>query len=148
MNGYRKMISDRLPETWDMALRYLKCRQRWIDLIYKKNLAPLNTNCMCSKKENEKMKAEIVKDLYKMSFWRATNIDGLLAFDGDLYTYWTAVNSWITWFSKNMQYIDSNVSTAKKLDGANEEIIKSVIRRFAQPNDLVDFIYNYKYANS
>lgn len=103
---------------------------------------------MCSKKENEKRKAEKVRKLFIASFADATDLSRMLTYNDDEFTYWTAVNSWVIWFSKNMLAIDSAVIIDLKI-GGNEKSVKETIKRFASDDKLVEFIYKYKnYVNT
>ena len=54
MAGYKNALRDRMPEYMDIALRWCKAKNRYIDYIYERYI----------KKENPKRKLDTIKIMY------------------------------------------------------------------------------------
>lgn len=109
MNGYRKMISCNIPKAWDIALRWCKCRQRWIERVYSIGVAPYNSDVMHSKKQKEELKESYVKRICnpnKTSFRDTLELDRLLnPKDIVAYNAWMNIVEWVEWFRKILPFI-------------------------------------------
>ncbi len=91
MKGFKAMLSDRLPITWEMALLKCGAKLRWIDRVYEVHLRHLHKS----------IRAENVKfltggDAKSATFMETVDPDGLMfCDDNDQYRYWIAVRSWV-----------------------------------------------------
>ena len=114
MNGYRKMLSDNLPRTWDLALRWCKRKNMWIEYVYKVYIKPYNNNCMYSKSENKRRKTLAVKCIIgrKAKFRNSIKWNSFLinATEKKVKQYddWKKVVSWVEWFQKSHQYVENS----------------------------------------
>lgn len=154
MAGYKNALRDRMPEYMDIALRWCKAKNRYIDYIYERYI----------KKENPKRKLDTIKimyglkpamsigdlymmfketgkyrpltindikhapsDLFRITFAETFKGDSEINQDEDLRNYWNAVNSWVVWFKQNWIYIKSLYRNLNLL-GESEENIKEDIR--------------------
>lgn len=131
MTGYRKMISDRIPESWDMALRYCKCRQAWIDHIYNIHVRPLNNNVMKSRAENEKEKARRIRKLFEnKSFSSTINWNKLLQENLDEYNMWRNIDTWVSWFRSNTTYIVGSITVNYNLGVRGNDLASTIAEQF------------------
>ena len=147
MSGYRKLISDRIPATWDMALRWCKCRQRYIERIYNIGIRPLNTDVMHTRKQKDDLKLEYVNRTFntkKTKFVDTLELDRLFK-DKTLEDYysWKAIADWVDWFVKNIPYINNSISIDRNVGVPDEEIKQSLINKYKITEDLAKFIINY-----
>lgn len=121
------MISDNIPKTWDLALRYCKCRKLWVERIYDLHIRPYNSDWR-PLKERKRLKSIACKQYTGKTkddfgnyctFKDTTEIERILSKDKnkDLYEFWTTVNTWVMWFQKNLIYIEN------ALNGAEGDII-------------------------
>lgn len=151
MTGYKKMIRDRIPKTWDMALRYLKCKTKFIDYVYVIHVKKFNDNVMNTKKENNKSKEEIIKKVLNPTLYRfdeTIKLEKLLNYSSgqinhlkDEYFFWNKVNTWVKWFCKNVIYIQNFIEIEKDIENKTKDtIVKDVSLKFGIPHDLSEFI--------
>lgn len=145
MTGYRKLISDRIPIEWDMALRYVKCRGEFIERVYDRYVKPFNTNCMKSRKANKIEKERIIKRVLnhnEYSFLDAVAIDDFLHRNKlEKYKYWSAIDSWITWFENNWHNIYIYINTDEN-NTPNSVLEDKLIDKFNISSKLARFIIN------
>lgn len=108
MNGYRKAISDNIPQKWDMALRWCECRTTWIEHVY--------SFCIMSLSKN-KEKTDTVKILtgrmednlgVKHKFKDSIDWDNLSEEETEV---WEGVVEWVNWFTSNGALIDDNIKS-------------------------------------
>lgn len=143
MTGYRKMISDRIPATWDMALRWNQCRQAWIEYCYNTYLRPLNTNVMKSRKWNEAEKAKRVTEIcnVKKGFANSINLDRLLQENSEQYTYWKKIIDWVKWFCEKMPHISNSAKNSYNIEGLRKNALaESISKQYSINVDLSIFI--------
>lgn len=143
MNGFRKMISDNIPKTWDIALRWCKCRQYWIDTAYNIYVGRFNNDY---RKPNEikRLKAEAVKQLTHqqkingkhMKFEDTVNLGNLLIEDDGLYEYWKVISGWIKFFEKNYAYIKSSATIQMECKGSSVDEVAYYINRKYNLNNV------------
>lgn len=155
MNGYRKMISDNIPLTWDLGLRWCKCRLRWIEYVYVHYIKPYD-NDYRSKKEIKRLKSRQAKfycgklkneNGHKLTFDLTINMHTLLIRDKEQYDYWTTIIKWVNWFSKNTLYLKSMMSN---MQYSSDDEIADYIQTHCKLKDrkLVEFIVkNIRYAD-
>lgn len=103
--GYKGMIRDRCPEVIDLALKWCKAKERWVDRVY-------STNVRLYKTEDEKSHAVRlalgIHEGKQRSFNFADSINLSLLGFYENYTgerhYWLWVTSWVNWFVENYKY--------------------------------------------
>ena len=151
MNGFRKMISDNIPKTWDLALRWCECRTKWIEYVYNTHVKKYNTDWRGHKKILE-LKSTAVKQMTQkqkfdgmlLKFDDTINFDILFREDPEQYEAWKTVSTWVSWFSENYAYIKSTADIQltckyKSVDETVEYICKKYNLDDVQ---LVYFILN------
>ena len=130
MTGYRKMISDRIPATWDLALRWTRCRKRFIERIYERCVMPYN-NDYRSRKIRMQLASKAVKDNLNPKLTKIQDAVGLYKLfhygPFDEYEYWRQVADLVVWFSVHVPYIQSTLSITSKTTGADEEELANII---------------------
>lgn len=164
MNGYKAMIRDRMPLTLDLALRWCKAKQRWIDYVYDKFV----------KKYPKERRGVIVKTLlgikqqYKrqdiydhmryvkldlsVSMEQVNNIpkDALfMSFDDtidwyeldpDTSIYWDTVSGWVKWFKESHAYIENSYQISRKLGKDDATIKASLMTEYGLESKLIDYL--------
>lgn len=144
MTGYRKMISCRIPKIWDMTIRWRKCRMRWIEAVYNRNLKKFNIDVMHSRSYNKREKAKVVERILnpKITKFRDTiDLHTLLMYSHPEYDFWNNICTWCDYFSKNTVYWENYINLHEH--DSNEELIAGLSERFHINKDLSTFIVNY-----
>lgn len=147
MTGYRQMINDRIPGTWEMALRYCGSKQRWIDYVYKTYVGKYNNDVMHTKKEKDRIKSENIRKICnaKRPFKDTIQLEIMLTYSRkDEYDYWLSVVKWVEWFQNNLLKIENVANIAAKVDNLHgDDLIKYIDVRFSLNNlKLSSFIIN------
>ena len=149
------MISDKIPKTWDLALRWCKCRGKWINYVYDSYIKPYNSNVMKSKQENIRLKSfytkvytrEIApkKGENKLTFIQTIKVDDLLINDFEEYQFWQTVYGWVKWFADTGDYIRSSADIYLDCKGYTiEQTAQALSKRYKVDVKLVMFIINYE----
>lgn len=144
MSGYRKMISNHIPRTWDMALRYLRCRDAYIERVYDCYIKPLNKNVMKSAKENNQEKERIIKLMFsKYEFKDTVKLEDLMLTNKtEKYHYWDKIKSWINWFKNHMAFIENTIKIEQSLYKTKSEIVDVIMTNYKINEKLARFIVN------
>lgn len=146
MSGYRKLISDRIPATWDVALRWCKCRQRYIERIYDLGVKPYNTDVMHSRKQKDDLKLEYVNrtlNAKRTKFIDTLELDRLLRPETvEEHDSWKKVADWVNWFTVKTPYIMNSISIDRGLGVPDEDITKSLMDKYKITEDLATYFLN------
>lgn len=136
MNGYRKLISCRIPKTWDMTLRWCRCRSKFIERVYDVHIRPFNDNVMCTRKENEKKKEERILSYInpKKKFADAIDLTNMVQYRHKDEGFWRRINSWNEWFCTHTLYIKSAAETALICGADNEGMINAIMDSYTGKN--------------
>ena len=140
------MISARVPKVWDMAIRWCKCRQRWIDRVYDKHLKALNNNCMASKEANNNKKSEIVKNILnpkKTKFEDTIRYDQMVQYNEEEQEFWKPVIAWVHFFAEKYPYWENFVNVRSRGYGKTKsEIAKDLATTQHVNEDIAIFFVN------
>ena len=102
MTGYHKALWDRIPDSWRLAAKQCKCKERMINNIYKDLMTFVYSKCAESKKWSPKFKDEVKKE-YLKTFCNP-NTPFCWAFNWEKstegYKYWSVINDWINYFKQ------------------------------------------------
>lgn len=139
MNGYRKLISCRIPKTWDMTLRWCKCRSKFIERVYDVHIRPFNNNVMCTRKENEKKKEKRILSYInpKGRFTDAIDLTNMMQYGHKDEVFWRSVVSWNEWFCRNALYIKGAVETAIICGADNKGLVDTISETYTQKNRVL-----------
>ena len=144
MNGYRKMISDRIPLVWDMTIRWCKCRNRFIEYVYDNVVRPYKTDVMHSRKEKAKLISKQLKDeLNPMStsFRETVRLTKLLTYNKtEDFNYWKVVADWNDFFATRALYIKSSCIHSRSRGATTKELIVEISERYEIDPKLAEFI--------
>lgn len=156
MKGYKQMLRDRMPKMLDLALRWTKAKQRWIDYVYDnmiKKYSPEQRSTIVKVilGIKQKYKRQQIYDQVKyselkpvtleqvnsipkselyMKFTETIDWSKLLYEDADMYTYWKVVASWVNWFSVMHASIKDTYDHSKQWNMSDEEIIPILISKY------------------
>lgn len=148
MTGYKQMISDNIPLTWNMALLWCHCKIRWINYVYDNHIRKYK-----DKKKKSKTVKEIMgksKDSLGVTHTFSDSIDwgNLYMNDKKQYNYWVIVEKWIVWFTSKGVFLEEHVKFMENRQYSFEEAVKDLNDKFRINNiKLSTFILNhYKYG--
>lgn len=144
MNGYRKMISDRIPPVWDMTIRWCKCRNRFVEYVYNNVVRPTRTDVMHTRKEKAKLVPQRIKDELNpklTSFREAVRLMGLLNYNKtEDYNYWKVVADWNDFFATRALYIKNSCVHLRSKGATTKELIAEISERYGIDSKLAEFI--------
>ena len=166
MKGYKAMIRDRMPEMLDLALRWCKAKQRWIDYVYenvvkrepqekrsvvvktvlgiKQRYKRQNIYDQIRYVEMKPVTKEQVNKIPKselyMKFSETINWQKLLIEDRDMYDYWKVVSDWVDWFSKSHIPIESTYKHCVQWGMKESEIIPILMSKYNIERKLTEFL--------
>ena len=146
------MLRDRVPLVVDMALKWQKAKDAWVDHAYRyfiklvgdeKNI---NGNIVKTSLQNKKDIARIIlgiKNGKPIGFDFHKSIDWENLSDEET-TYWKRVESWVEWFRQYCQYIQNAWQISKDM-GKDDfdikvEIINTYLKAFLpSPDDEEEY---------
>ena len=145
--GYREMLRDRVPKVVDLALKWCKAKERWLDHVYYSFIWIYSDN-------DERYRAtRTILGLKKgklrpseFDFHRTIDWENLDAQDE---LYWTAVESWVEWFRTNMLYIQNTYNILSGQGKCKASIIEDIRVNFLldvaprMQDKLATFLYDY-----
>lgn len=146
MKGYRKLISDRIPKTWDMALRWCKCRKRYIERIYDYSVRLYKSDVMHTQEQKKKLieKEIILATDPKNSFSSGLELHRLRTEeDLNLLQYWEGVVDWVNWFSSNTLYIQDDAKYYSDKGVHGDELVSLIADRYEYDPKLVKHILKH-----
>ena len=143
MNGYRKMISDNIPGTWDIALRYCKCRKKYIERVYSLCVVKYKNDVMHTLAQKKKLIEEGIRRATnsKNPFSDSLELDRLRNEKNlHLLEYWENIVSWVAWFSSNTLYIKDDAKYYYDKGVRGDELVSVIANRFDFDPKLVKHI--------
>lgn len=142
------MIRDRCPKVVDIALKWCKAKERWIDHVYKNFVNPLlyeividsngKTKLVRSTNEVRKNAVRCVLgiadrnrnfDFYKTICWE--NLDD------DEVKYWESIYSWVNWFQAWDLIIQQDIQSG----ATYEEIREKYCSRITNPDKFAKYLF-------
>ena len=132
------MINDRIPSTWEMALRYCGSKQRWIDYVYNTYVNKYNNDVMHTKKDKDRLKSENIRKICnaKKPFKDTIQLEQMITYNrNDEYEYWNSIVKWVEWFQKYLLKIKNVADISSKVDGLSGDALAEYINtRFSLDN--------------
>lgn len=121
--GYKGMLRDRLPKTIDIALKWCKAKEKWIDHTYH------NFVQFLSDKEDRDEATRIILGISKkyreFDFHKSIMWDNLSEEETH---YWQNVETWVNWFRVKYIYVQNEYNNSLSL-GLNIYTIKQKIKK-------------------
>ena len=124
--GYREMLRNRLPKLVSYALKYCKCKERWLDHVYR-NWIWIHPN----KEMRDKVTRKLL-GLDKKGKPTKFNFDDTILWDGlskSEHDYWEFVSKMVSWFRDNYAYTENEydimVSCGKDIITIKKKLMQS-----------------------
>lgn len=118
-NGYKGMLRDRCPRTIDIALKWCKAKNNWVDHVYSSFI-----RIFCDNKcRNEAVRAVLGISSKNRSFNFHDTIDWDNLTDEDA-EYWKYVEEWVVWFQKSYMGLENSYSISLSVGKYNYESFK------------------------
>nr|DAS39447.1 MAG TPA: hypothetical protein [Caudoviricetes sp.] len=122
-NGYKGMLRDKLPKTVDIALKWCKAKERWINHTYDNFIGIFSEN---KEKDNATKVILGISTRYKsFDFHKTIMWDNMTDLE---ISYWKNVESWVNWFRTNYIYIQNEVNNSLIL-GVEINVMKQKIKK-------------------
>lgn len=120
--GYKEMLRDRMPYVVNLALKYCKSKERWINHVYNTQIG-IYTN-----KSDRDYATRCVLGIAKRhpSFDFDDTIDWNDLSEEDT-KMWKIVSSWVKWFQSKHAVIENLYNTHKIVE--DDETIRKIIKR-------------------
>lgn len=164
--GYKQMLRDRMPKILDLALRWCKAKNRWIDYVYENNV----------KKHSKENRSNVVKVLlgikqqYKrqeihdqikydelkpitmeqvnripkselhMKFSRTIDWQKLSREDSKMVEYWKIVAEWVDWFSTSYAIIEDTYNHSRRWNMSDNEIKTILMDKYEIDYKLTEYL--------
>lgn len=142
MNGFKKMISDRMPKVWDMTLRWCKSRQKWIDYFYITHIRAYNNDYRV--KQRNELKRNRIMSYLNDTFDNTIETERIMLYGSEEeYKHWTWVISWYKWFGSKLIYIEGMLKNMNKDGVTADDLKKALSEKYKTDEKLADFIINY-----
>lgn len=165
MNGYKGMLRDRMPLMIDLALKYCKCKDEWINHCYNNfiRVVPQEDRSRTVKEmlgicKRPGCKRLLTQDDYIMLALYGYRRKDLPSIETDkLYysfsetinwkeldeagkTFWNSVCGIVNWFKTTYVYVENDYRISVII-GKSEESIKSEIKlRYKLSDNLLDYL--------
>lgn len=166
MTGYKAMLRDRMPLMLNLALKWCKAKERWINYVYDNII----------RKYSEDKRAVVVKQILGIKQrWKRQEIYDNLRYvefkpvtiaqvnnipkselymkfsdtidwymlsekDPDMYIYWQAVSGWVDWFSTTYTAANNTYDLSKKWGMDDDEIIPILISKYGIDRKFADYL--------
>ena len=166
MNGYKQMIRDRMPLMLDLALKWCKAKERWINYVYDNVVKryPKDKRSIVVKQilgikqrwkrqeiydqlryvEFKSVTKEQIENIPKAELYMkfADTIDWakLSKEDPDMYTYWQIIAGWVNWFSTTHSVAKDTYDYSKKWGMTDEDIIPILMSKYGIDRKFTDFL--------
>lgn len=166
MNGYKRMVRDKMPLMLSLALIWCKAKERWIDYVYDnivkkypikkrsvvvKQILGIKQRWKRSEIYDQMKYVELIpvtkervdnipkSELY-MKFSDTIDWNELSLNDPDMYEYWKAVASWVNWFSTMHISIEDTYQHSLKWAISKEDVIPILMSKYGIDRKLVEFL--------
>lgn len=98
------MLRDRVPKLVNYALKYLKCKEKWLDHVYH------NWIWIYSDNEQRNKTTKELLGLDKKGRPTRFNFEGTILWDNltvEEKEYWKSVTRWVSWFQNQYSYVQN-----------------------------------------
>lgn len=166
MNGYKQMLRDRMPKMLDLALRWCKAKNRWIDYVYDNTIRkyPPNMRSVVVKKIlgiKQQYKRQEIYDHVRYTEFKPVTMDQVNSIpkselymkfsdtidwnklsleDTNMYNYWKDVASWVDWFSTSHMTIESTYLYWLGWNVSDEEMIDIIVSKYEIDKKLAKYL--------
>lgn len=166
MKGYKAMIRDRMPLMLNLALKWCRAKERWIDYVYD-NIV---------KKYPEHKRSVVVKQILGIKQrWKRQEIYDQLRYvefkpvtqeqvnvipkselymkfkdtidwttlskeDPDMYSYWQAVASWVEWFSTTHLSAKETYEHSQRWAISTDDIKPILMSKYGIDSKFADYL--------
>lgn len=132
MKGYKARLSDKIPEAWDIALRYYELRTWWLAHTYKEFVSIYCDN---------KNKSFAVDVVITGTFHDSINWDNVGENEVDLET----VETWANWLQKHLVAIKDSIKSYEYRNLNLEQAVVQLVNDYNLKgcNNITRFILNY-----
>lgn len=121
MKGYKGMLRDRIPLMPNLALKWCKAKDKWINHTYD-NFVNIFKDKILRKEATQMILG--VKKGYYFEFEKTIMWENL---DEDEYHYWKVISGWINWFCKMYQFVENDYKIYIGKGILSEEEIQNII---------------------
>lgn len=122
-NGYKEMLRDRIPNTVDIALKWRKAKERWLEHVYRTEICVYPVKDKQNRYATTRMILGISKKDRIFDFHRSIDWDNISPMER---TYWANIETWVNWFIRKYMYIKNTYDISLSC-GKDENSIKEII---------------------
>ena len=166
MNGYKQMLRDRMPLMLNLALKWCKAKERWINYVYDNTVKKYpsekrsvvvktilgikqrwkrqeiydNVRYVECKPVTMEQVNSIPKSELFLKFSDTINWQKLSQEDPDMHNYWSIIAGWVDWFSKMYTPIEDTYNHSRQWAISDEEIKPILMSKYDIDKNLVDYL--------
>ena len=166
MNGYKGMIRDRMPLMLNLALKWCRAKERWINYVYDNVVRkyPENKRSIVVKQIlgiKQRWKRQEIYDQLRyvefkpvtkeqvdripkselyMKFSDTINWAALSQDDPDMYSYWQAVASWVDWFSTEYFKAEETYKLSQQWSMTEDDIVPILMSKYGIERKFVNYL--------
>lgn len=121
------MLRDRVPRMVNLALKWCKCKEKWLDHVYK------NWIWMYSSKD---MRNNVTRDLLGLDVHGKPtnfNFEDTILWDNlteEETNYWKGISAWVSWFRKQYQYVENTYTVSLQTGHSISEIKLEIMQDY------------------
>jgi hypothetical protein len=166
MTGYKAMIRDRMPLMLDLALKWCKAKERWINYVYDNIVRkyPENKRSIVVKQIlgiKQRWKRQEIYDTFRYVEFKPvtkTQVDNIpkselyMKFsdtidwavlskeDPNMYEYWQAVASWVDWFSMNHLSAERTYKLSEQWAMSTDDVKPILMSKYGIDSKFADYL--------
>lgn len=166
MNGYKAMLRDRMPLMLDLALKWCKAKERWINYVYDNVVKkyPQNKRSVVVKQIlgiKQRWKRQEIYDQLRyvefkpvtkeqvdripkselyMKFSDTIDWSTLSKEDPNMYEYWQNVSGWVDWFSTTHMQAESTYNLSKQWAMSIDDIKPILMSKYGINSKFTDYL--------
>lgn len=132
--GYREMLRDRLPKMTNYALKYFKCKEKWLTHVYKSWIWIYPKKDMRDAATRELLKLD-KRGKAHFRFEDTILWDDLSVKEAK---YWKKVSSCVSWFRKEHAKVENEYATSKTVGKELRDIKYDIMIRYICREDIIE----------
>jgi hypothetical protein len=166
MTGYKAMLRDRMPLMLDLALKWCKAKERWINYVYDNIIKkyPQDKRSLVVKQIlgiKQRWKRQEIYDQLRyvefkpitreqvdripkselyMKFTDTIDWSTLSKEDPDMYEYWRNVSGWVEWFSTTHLSAQSTYDLSKRWAMTEDDIKPILMSKYDIDSKFTDYL--------
>ena len=125
--GYKEMLRNRLPYVVDLALKWCKAKDKWLDHVYKNFIGILLDDA--DRKKVTRTILGINKGKPRHFNFHQSILWEDFSMTKEEREYWTWVEGWVSWFRSTYGWIECKYKNLHTTEEYDEEVFIETLKR-------------------